>query len=389
MSCASGSDASCKESRIDTLSLLALKLDMSSVVTTLRQAFRAVAAQVNVEAVSEYLNVLSQAIEHNSKSTVARNAEEISAFILQILDLRRLSLDGSNSSTNTTDVDLSTIETALQPISIAFIYKLNDTTFRPLFESWVDWALKATDLPSTAPYTETSKSNRLTSLFPLITHIFNTLKSIVTSYATYILEPANSILSSTTTKTITSPNTTNPKDPLPPSFLTLYTTTLTLLLAAMTHDADNFFTAPTHFTPLSTNLLSNLTLPATKTPRLRTVVTTHLIPTIVSLAAATQDTPAHHHAINHALCQLRHHASAAVRLASIRAQLALTQSEEVGEEWINNVVVGAASEGVGGSGETMVYVNEMLEDDSEEVEGEVRRWVQLVRGVVGEDVFEI
>jgi hypothetical protein len=69
--------------------------------------------------------------------------------------------------------------------------------------------------------------------------------------------------------------------------------------------------------------------------------------------------------------------------------LALTQSEEVGEEWINNVVVGAASEGVGGSGETMVYVNEMLEDDSEEVEGEVRRWVQLVRGVVGEDVFEI
>jgi len=37
----------------------------------------------------------------------------------------------------------------------------------------------------------------------------------------------------------------------------------------------------------------------------------------------------------------------------------------------------------------MVYVNESLEDDDEQVENEVRRWVRLVREMVGEDVFEV
>ena len=115
------------------------------------------------------------------------------------------------------------------------------------------------------------------------------------------------------------------------------------------------------------------------------------------------------------LAQLRHHESAQVRLASIRTHIAITESEEGGEEWVGNVVSGTAGigvgeavassagfgadgvdveiggskrGGVGGSGETMIYVNEMLEDDSEEVEREVRRWVRMVREMVGEDVFE-
>ena len=85
-------------------------------------------------------------------------------------------------------------------------------------------------------------------------------------------------------------------------------------------------------------------------------------------------------------------------LASIRTYIAITSSEEVGEEWVGNVVSGAAGniedghagggKVVGGSGETMIYVNEMLEDDDEVVETEVRRWVRMVREMVGEEVFE-
>jgi U3 small nucleolar RNA-associated protein 10 len=176
------------------------------------------------------------------------------------------------------------------------------------------------------------------------------------------------------------------------SKLNLYKSTLTLLKTSMTHDSDTFFAHPTHFTPLSTLLISQLTLAASSSPKpLRTTIFSHVLPTIVALATATIDTPAHHHALNHGLCQLRHNSSPGVRLAAIRTHLALTHDEDVGEEWVNNVVVGTSSvtEGGGGSGETMVYVNESLEDDDEEVEREVRRWVRLVREMVGEDVFEV
>ncbi|KAG9784618.1 hypothetical protein KCU88_g2687, partial [Aureobasidium melanogenum] len=406
-SCVAEMDASCKESRTETLSLLAHKVDLSTVATSLSQAWKAVTLElgVNAEAVTEWLDVLSQAIEANKKVNVVRAAETISTFMFQVLDLRRLyvtTTTGSNLQITPEDIDA--IESRLHTVSITFIYKLNDTAFRPLFESWVDWALTASDLAEKQEeYSEPAKTARETSLFKLATHFFESLKSIVTSYASYILEPANGVLktmaatvdSSSSSSSSSSKSSKNKKDKpvatITDEKLLLYKSTLLLLRTTMTHDADNWFSSPTHFSPLSSLLIDQLKLATTKNPRsLRSAVFDSVIPTIVALATATIDTPAHHHALNHGICQLRHNPSAGVRLAAIRTHLALTENPEVGEEWVANVVVGGTStEGVGGPGETMVYVNESLEDDDEEVESEVRRWVRLVREMVGEDVFEV
>ncbi|EXJ87369.1 hypothetical protein A1O3_04328 [Capronia epimyces CBS 606.96] len=386
-SCMAKMEASCKEARTETLTLLAHKGDLVTIATSLSQAWKAVSDDVGfeVEAITEYIDLLSQSVERNSKSTVVRAAETISTFILQVLDLRRLSLTSTSQETKLeiSPDDIDAIESRLHAVSITFIYKLNDSTFRPIFESWVDWALKAPDLGG-AEFSDQARTARRTSLFALGEHLFGTLKSIVTSYASYVLDAANEVLQSVveshqaTTRTMTEDQ------------LRLYQSTLTLLTTALAHDADSFFAAPSHFSPLSTLLVSQLTLASSKSPKaLRMAVFNHVIPTIVGLATATQDTPAHHHALNHGLCQLRHDTSAGVRLAAIRTQLALTEAEDVGEEWVNNVVVGTSTEGVGGSGETMVYVNESLEDDDEEVENEVRKWVRLVREMVGEDIFEV
>ncbi|KAI1620240.1 hypothetical protein EDD37DRAFT_171066 [Exophiala viscosa] len=365
-------EASCKESRIETLSLLAQKMDLTSITTSLNQVWTETLTDINVETATEYLDVLAQAIEKNTKATVVRSAESISEFMLQVLDLRR-----QESSLSAEDID--TIESKLQALSIPFIYKLNDTAFRPLFENWVDWAVKASDLDDDATADlEGAKSARQLSLFRFAEHFFSTLKSIVTSYAGYILDPANAILRSVADSADANEN-----------MLPLYKATLKLLTTVMQHDADGFFASPSHFSPLSELLVKQLTLAATKVKPLRAVVSSAVIPAIVALATATLDTPAHHHSINHGLCQLRHHASGHVRLAAIRTHIALTENEDVGEEWVNNVVVGTSTEGVGGSGETMVYVNESLEDDDEDVEREVRRWVRMVREMVGEDVFEV
>ncbi|KAJ9645553.1 snoRNA-binding rRNA-processing protein utp10 [Knufia peltigerae] len=373
-SASSNLDPSCKESRTETLDLLAKKIDLNIVTDSLNQVWEdVVVADLTLETVTEYFDLLSRAIDRNSKPSVVRNAESISTFILQVMDLRRL-ISSSLNETGLSIDNIKIIESRLQDLSIPFIYKLNDSAFRPLFETWVDWAIKPVDLPGEGG----ANTSRQTSLFGFVNHFFATLKSIVTSYASYILEAANNVLRSATVSAA-------PSD----DDLSLYRSTLTLLTTVMDHDADGFFASPGHFSPLAELLVSQLGLSSAKPKPFRAAVGELAIPAMVKLATATMDTPSHHHAINHGLCQLRHNPGAAVRLAAIRTHLALTQDEDVGEEWVNNVVVGASTEGVGGSGETMVYVNESLEDDDEEVEREVRNWVRMVREMVGEDVFEI
>lgn len=377
-------DGSSQEARKDTLTLLAHKLEISTITSGLTAALPDVVADFDDEAIAQLLGVLLQAIERNSKSVVIQSSDAISSLLLRILDTHRLVPSSK---------PLSAISAKMNSISIAFIYKLNNTIFQPMFETWIDWATKGTDLVD-EDFSPVAKTARLVSLFDLLTHFFSSLKSIVTSYASYILEPANAVLSTMYASA------SDERSEIMADELALYASTLHMLTAALAHDqgtvdegsqdADDpgFFTR--HFEPLANNLMEQLSLSGARNKSLRKAVSNLVPRTIIALATATMDTPSRHQTINHALCQLRHHDNTAVRLAGIRMNLAITEDEAVGDEWINNIVVGSSGEGgVGGAGETMVYVNEALEDDDEEVEREVRRWVRLVREKVGEDVFEI
>ncbi|OAP64139.1 hypothetical protein AYL99_00111 [Fonsecaea erecta] len=441
-SCLAGPDAgSRREARLEMLSLMAQRMDLKTVVSSLNQAWKSTVVsggKIEGDAIAEYLDMLSQAIERNSKSTVVGAADEISAFVLEVMDLRRLSRikDGAGAATV---AGIENVEKKLHELGIVFIYKLNDTTFRPIFEGWVDWATKRSPEACSSAGASVQMA-RQTSFYLFATHFFATLKSIVTSYARYLLPSVNDILRAAA-HNVSSPVPGMKVDSIDrnadakPSLhvdlsedsgLQLYKSTLTLLTTIETHDADGFFTSPMHFQPLTDLLVSQLGLLASSpqsrfnaTPKtkakakgqataasLHTVVFDMVIPCIVALANSVQDVPTHHHALNHLLCQLRRSPWAAVRLASIRTQVALTESPDVGDEWLQNVVLGggsgggqssngagAAAEGgggvaVGGAGETMIYVYEMLEDDDEEVEEAVRDWVRMARDRVGEDVFE-
>lgn len=320
------------------------------------------------------LNMLEQAIDVSSKTTVIRQAESVSRLFQTVFGIRATSHTHENASGAGEDTDVTLVD-QVKSTSIKFIYKINDTTFRPIFESWIDWTTSDhADMGDTA--------SRQTTLFEVFTHFFDTLASIVTSYATYLLAPISTIL-----KEANSPNlSARPSD-------TLLTTTLDLLRTITIHDQDSFFSAPSHFDPIAEPLIAALNLSAAKSKR--PLVTSHIIPAIVGLATATVDSPSTHSSLVHHLVSLKSHNSSHVRLASIRTLLALTEDEELGDDFIANTIGIGAGEGEGARGggssvgEIMVYVNEMLEDDDEDVEMEVRRWVQAVRAKVGEDVFEV
>ena len=88
--------------------------------------------------------------------------------------------------------------------------------------------------------------------------------------------------------------------------------------------------------------------------------------------AAAADSPDHHKTMNLAIIKYKDSEDAAVRLAAVKCQQSLT--ERLGEEWLAH------------SAEMMVFINDLLEDDDEEVERETRRWVLKIEEVLGEDI---
>lgn len=376
---ASGGSDTSATARREALVEVAKRIDTEVLSNSLLRVWATI-IEHGVEGTLQILEMFGTAVDHHPKSEIISNADTISTLLQGAFDLRRSQNDSGSFSSS----DLVQAETSLNALALKFIYKLNDATFRPIFSVWVDWAVLTRDIANPS---STDRLHRQTTLTSFLAHFFTTLKSIVTSYASPLLPFANTALQSFRTS--------NPPSSSPTA-LTFYTNLLSALTAALIHDNDAFFSAPSHFSPLATNLISQLDLASHKS--LRSLTSSNIIPTIVALATAIQDTSAHHLAMNHYLAQLRHADSAAVRLASIRTHIAITEDEGVGEEWVNNVVSGSVGTestgeggekaGVGGSGETMIYVNEMLEDDDEEVEREVRRWVRMVREMVGEEVFE-
>ena len=61
---------------------------------------------------------------------------------------------------------------------------------------------------------------------------------------------------------------------------------------------------------------------------------------------------------------------AAVRLAAVKTEVELTN--RLGEEWLGNLP------------EMLPFISEGLEDEDEGVEREVKRWVVIIEGVLGE-----
>ena len=76
--------------------------------------------------------------------------------------------------------------------------------------------------------------------------------------------------------------------------------------------------------------------------------------------------------MNAAILKYMRSDSAAVRLAAVHCQWALT--EKLGEEWLALLP------------EMLPFISEALEDDDEGVEKEVQRWVGGIESVLGESL---
>ena len=88
------------------------------------------------------MNILSIAIERQSKSVVAKQSQNLLNIFLGAFDLRRIQCSPRTDKSYEDD-EVDQIEQSVNDVAIKMIYKLNDASFRPMFVKMLDWATTA------------------------------------------------------------------------------------------------------------------------------------------------------------------------------------------------------------------------------------------------------
>merc|ERR1719355_154155 len=307
------------ESRVQCLQLLAKQVDAKSMFGALEKDWVRTST-VGSLALHEYLEVLSIAVDKHPKTVVTKYSSILAKIFQNAFDLRRqwtVSADERFMSEA-----ISEIEGEVNDVALKMIYKFNDATFRPIFSNLIEWA---SSLPKKD---KVGRALRLQSIYGFMAVFFENLKSIVTNYATYLLDNAVEILGAV-----------DPKD--------------------------DFWQSPSHFTVIAPVLCEQFKN-ASSLP-----LVLDLIPAVVELAAAA-DSSDHHKELNSAILKHMRSETASVRLAAVRCEQELT--DRLGEEWLSMLP------------EMLPFISELQEDDDDVVEKETHRWIVKIEGVLGESL---
>ncbi|KAL4953852.1 hypothetical protein BDW69DRAFT_164310 [Aspergillus filifer] len=353
------------DNRQEALRFMARKVDMATSFASIDRNWQK-AVSAGPAATREVLEAVSLSIEKHPKSATMKNLSVLSSILFRAFDLRREQVALGGKSVFETS-DLEEVEDLINDVTIKMIYKLNDTTFRPIFVKLADWATTGLAKKDTQ-----GSLARLTTFYRFLQVFFSTLQSIVTNYASYIIDSVVSVLSTAT--------------PSNSSTFPLWLATMRMLRAAFEHDQDEFWQSPSNITKITMPLIAQLRH-ATSASQL-SLIETEAVPTITELAVAADSTD-NHKELNGVLMRFLRPSSAAfasktskdkssigggdnahIRIAALKTEQSLT--ETLGEDWLALLP------------EMLPYISELMEDEDESVEREVRRWVKQIEGVLGE-----
>ncbi|KIW04885.1 uncharacterized protein PV09_04060 [Verruconis gallopava] len=352
-----GVERKLKESRNDLLRLIAKSVEADEVLAALGRNFKNVASFGNCDALVEYFGAARVVITSRPKSAIIRNSSTLFELFLQAFDQARViksesaeqeDEDMDHEDENDENSEIERVLLVVFEVALAMVMKLNDATFRPFIVRLSEWA---TQLPKKDVK---GRMLRSTALFKFVALLFGRLKSLVTSYTTYVLDLAANVLENTSLET--------------DDEITLLAATLAALNESFTHDDEQFWQAPHHFTPIATPLAVLLEKTALDEEH---ELVAKVQASIVSLCSATSSQD-QHKMINTSLLKMLRHEDPKVRLASLRTERQLCES--IGDEWLGMLP------------EMLPFVSELLEDDDKDVERAGKEWVRFLEATLGENL---
>ncbi|KAI9675716.1 MAG: snoRNA-binding rRNA-processing protein utp10 [Caeruleum heppii] len=336
-------DAEANNNRVELLRILPRQVDAKEYLAAMERTWLH-AVKTGFRATTEHLDMLVIYIERQPKSEVTRHSRLLETFCRKALDLRRAAVEDGLGDLDSAELTL--LESSIIQVLINAVMKMNDSSFRPMFIRLVEWTSEATGKMG-----ERSKTLRLASLFGFLDKFFGTLKSIVTGYASHIIESGVEALRNV-----------SPEDK---ESVMLWTTVCRTLTKAFEHDQDDFWQAPSHFNVIGPVLIAQLG----KSRSL--AVLNEVVPAITELGRAVESTDLRKE-MNGAIMKHMRADDAQTRLAAVKCEQALT--DRLDEEWLALLP------------EMLPFISELQEDDDESVERETHRWIGKIEAILGESL---
>ncbi|KAK9388887.1 hypothetical protein V1515DRAFT_384622 [Lipomyces mesembrius] len=323
-----------------------------------------------------YLFTATQVIERGTRKAIMSDASKLFDFLLCAFNSRNIL--GEQGKAIIDNLETEMIETAMQ-----VILKLNDKVFRPLFVRATKWATEA------AVGSLTERRNRLLVIYKFSERLFGSLKSIVTSYYGYIVEITADLLVGFVTGTTKFDR-------------ELWDSVIGSLIAAFSNDQTEFWQAPVRFDKIADSLLAQLALGVHSSDLLQQAIVAFAV------SCSSED---HYKRINKSIlnymrdlddeddimadlqdakedsdavvldpkriaktARLNADSTASdVKITAVKTLKAIY--ERLGEEWLSMLP------------QLVPIVAELLEDDDENVETEVKNdLVPVIEGILGESL---
>ena len=133
----------CDRNRVNTLRLLAEQMDPKELFAALERTWTSAMIEGPIAA-KEHLQVLRLSISHQPKTVVSKHSSTLVNVFIKALDLRRIQFS-PRTEDSYEQSEVEDVEDAINGTAIAMIYKLNDTTFRPLYLRMMAWATALKD----------------------------------------------------------------------------------------------------------------------------------------------------------------------------------------------------------------------------------------------------
>lgn len=295
-------------------------------------------ATLEATSVGLYLTSLEQVIEKMTKKVAVSESGLFFKFLTRALEYRAISKFDINA--------IGRVESGIHNCGISYVMKLNDKTFRPLFVSVVRWAFDGEGVVN-----EISYNDRIESFFKFFNRMQENLRGIITSYFSYIMDSTESILKKYIDGEMTD--------------VSIRRTILISMSSSFKYDQTEFWQVDTRFKPISEALTGQFV-------NIDDQIGKHLVKALTYLAQTTSSSDEHNKQLNDLLMKhMRADCNSKEKFWAVRSMKMIYK--KVGESWLSLLP------------QMVPIIAELLEDDDEQVEMEVRTGLaKVLEEVMGE-----
>ena len=326
--------------RLSAIDLIISNLDLKEVLKVLYKCWTSEVSKSNDSIIiSLFISALEATVEAADKKTATFQSPIFFKLLLSLFEYRSTSVFDNNT--------ISRIEASVYQIANTYVLKMNDKVFRPLFAIVIRWAFDGEGITNT----EMTEVERCIAFFKFFTKLQENLKGIITSYFTYILEPVNKLLLRYISKDLTD--------------ISLQRLLFISLTSSFKYDRDEYWKSTSRFELISETLINQLSV-------IDRVLGRYLVKAIGALAAANNGVDEHNQIMNKLL--INHMKATCTSQEKLWAAKSIKLIySKVGENWLVLLP------------QLVPTIAELLEDDDEEIEDEVRTGlVKVVENVLGE-----